>query len=237
MIGVSAGLSMSELTQLPPQDHSRSEDDSAVRAFGELQLDVLGIRKDIEDLARHAPPDYSATLGEIKKAIGTVSQRLSKMEQHHAREVNPALQQELSAERARLVMREPILQFDRARRAAEQTKQELGALVGAVRLRAQQRLTLFITAAAALIVGLVLSPLLARLLPFGLDTRVAAVVMGSDRWHAGAGLLAASSPEAWDALERAIPLWQSNQNVIEACQKAALKKHREQLCTISISPP
>jgi Family of unknown function (DUF6118) len=41
--------------------------------------------------------------------------------------------------------------------------------------------------------GLIAAPFLARLLPFGLDGRIAATIMGADRWNAGAALMAAQA--------------------------------------------
>ena len=59
---------------------------------------------------------------------------------------------------------------------------------------------LFWTGLVAAILGLLLSPLFARLFPFGLDGRVAAFILRAHRWDAGAALMKAQNPEAWRAL-------------------------------------
>jgi hypothetical protein len=51
--------------------------------------------------------------------------------------------------------------------------------------------------------GLVLSLLLARLMPFGLDDPIAVAMMATDRWNAGAALTAAQRPEGCRELARA----------------------------------
>ncbi len=73
-----------------------------------------------------------------------------------------------------------------------------------------------ITAAVALAGGIIVSPLLARLLPFGIDGRIAAMIMGADRWNAGAALMAAQRPEAWRNIEAAAALPLPNKEALAA---------------------
>jgi hypothetical protein len=84
----------------------------------------------------------------------------------------------------------------------------------------------------ALVVGLVLSPFLARLWPFGLDGRMAATIMGADRWNAGAALMAAQSPEAWRDLESAAEPLTPNKAALAVCRDTAAKMKKEQHCTV-----
>ena len=55
------------------------------------------------------------------------------------------------------------------------------------------------------------SSFLGRLLPFGINGRLAATIMGADRWNAGAALIAAQSPEAWHKFMDEVTLMKSNQ--------------------------
>lgn len=64
--------------------------------------------------------------------------------------------------------------------------------------------------AIALVAGLILSPVLARFFPFGLDGRVAALIVQADRWNASAHLMQAQSPEAWSILMNANQLVTAN---------------------------
>jgi len=89
------------------------------------------------------------------------------------------------------------------------------------------------TAALALAVGLVGSPFLGRLLPFGLDTQMA-MVMGTDRWSAGDALMQAGNPEAWRGLRNEINLVTTNQPALALCRAAAAKTKKEQHCTIVV---
>ena len=70
--------------------------------------------------------------------------------------------------------------LDRAGDALEREQRNLARVIGTVRGKRKQREWLGITAAAALTVGLVLSPFATRLLPFGSDAAVAAAIMHTD---------------------------------------------------------
>jgi hypothetical protein len=89
----------------------------------------------------------------------------------------------------------------------------------------------------ALIVGLIISPVLARTLPFGLDGEVAAFIMQADRWNAGATLMQAQSPDAWRDLEFAAELLTPNKSTLAACRDAAAKTKKEQHCSIVVPAP
>jgi hypothetical protein len=94
-----------------------------------------------------------------------------------------------------------------------------------------------ITGATALVIGLILSPLVGRGLPFGLDGRVAAMVMGADRRHAGAILMKEGNPDAWRDLESTAALGRSNQAVLTACRQAAIKAQKDQHCALVVQAP
>jgi uncharacterized membrane protein YqjE len=80
---------------------------------------------------------------------------------------------------------------------AVKARHELAGLVGSMRGQQKQFELLFWTGIGAVLLGLLISPLFARLLPFGLDGRVAAFILRADRWNAGAALMEAGSPEGW----------------------------------------
>jgi hypothetical protein len=88
-------------------------------------------------------------------------------------------------------LRDAIAQLGEMRQASERTQQALMETVGTARSQQQQARGLAIATALALTAGLLLAPVLARLLPFGLDTRIAAIVLATDRWNAGQKLMQA----------------------------------------------
>ncbi len=111
------------------------------------------------------------------------------------------------------------------------------SLNGTMRGREQQRTWLLWAGGGALLVGLILSPVLAGLLPFGLDGRVAASIMGGNRWDAGAALMQAASPQGWQSITNATELVKANQEALQACSEAAAKARKAQPCTITVAPP
>lgn len=135
------------------------------------------------------------------------------------------------------VVHESEQKFNRAVQSLEQERQQLANLIGLVRLRAQQRRWVIYIGMGALVFGVLISPLLSRLLPFGLDSRLAAVIMDRGRWEAGIALMKADNPHSWQSVVNDINLVRDNYQVIDACRKTALDKKREQRCTIIVKAP
>lgn len=223
------------------QPESSSEEGDAAQAFEALRLEVLVLRRSVEQLPKawqgSLPPDYTLSLGEITKGLAQVSGRLAQIEQHPALKMTPANHQQAILQGGSAVFAEAVRRLEQARQGSEHTQAQLAAMIGVVRARDQQRRWLMAVGIAALIVGIVVTPFLSRWLPFGVNGRVAATVMGTDRWHAGAALMEAQSPEGWHNLEAAASLWQANQGALTACREAAAKIQKEQRCTILVPAP
>jgi hypothetical protein len=118
-----------------------------------------------------------------------------------------------------------------------QYQRELVQMVGTIRERREQWAWLVIGAGAALLVGILISPVLASWLPFGWDGQVAAYVMRADRWNAGGALMQAQNPDAWSALMNAGKLSVDNQAALVACREAAAKTKKEQRCSVVVPAP
>ena len=58
--------------------------------------------------------------------------------------------------------------------------------------------------------------------------------VGTDRWHAGAVMMAAASPKAWNELVAADELVRANEAALETCRKAAAKTGKEQRCVVTV---
>jgi hypothetical protein len=219
-------------------DMDESQEADAAQAFEELTAEVAALKASVEELASgiqmHAPPDYTISLGAITKGLAEVSGRLAEIEQHPALRVPPAQFGEAVARAASGAMREAANQLDQARRDSERTIQTLAHIIGAARTQDRQIKWVTLTAAIALTIGLIVSPFLGRLLPFGLDGRLAATIMGADRWNAGAALMQTQNPEAWRALMDAGKLTANNSAALEACRDAAAKAKKEQRCTLVV---
>ena len=105
-------------------------------------------------------------------------------------------------------------------------------MIGTARRQDQQLKWVVWTGAIALAFGLLGAPVVARLLPFGLDGHVAAFIMRGDRWHAGQVLMQADSSTDWAQFAAAVDLSKANKAALEACRETAAKTKKEQHCSV-----
>jgi hypothetical protein len=214
----------------------------AAQAFEGLRGEVSVLRRAVEALPAawktNQAPDYAPSLGAIAKGLAEVTGRLGRIEQHPALQMTPDQHQYAMSHAGEQVMRGAASRLDEATQTTYRHGQELARLIRAMREKRKQLEYLLWTGGAALLVGLLISPLLARVLPFGLDSRMAAFILkADDRWHAGTALLAAGSPAAWRDLEAAGELLQPNITALAACRDAAAKTNKEQRCTVVVAAP
>lgn len=132
------------------------------------------------------------------------------------------------------LLREAVQKFDGASRDFTHAQRELLQMVGTIRGRRKQWEWLAWTGLGAFFFGLLISPMCARVLPFGWDGHVAAFIMQADRWRAGAALMETASPAAWHDLEEAAKLLRPNQSALAACRAAAVQAKKEQRCTVVV---
>jgi hypothetical protein len=156
------------------------------------------------------------------------------MEKHPALKLTPDQHARAVVLAGEGLLREAEQKFDGAARDFTFAQRELVQLVGTIRERRQQWAWLAIGAGTALLVGILISPVLASWLPFGWNGQVAAYIMNADRWGAGAKLMEAHHPEAWQDLESAAALLKPNITAIAACRDAAAKLKKEQHCNIVV---
>ena len=173
-------------------------------------------------------------MGAIAKKLEILASHLQAIEQHPAIRMSPAQHQQAIAAAGEELMHNAVQKLDSATAAAVAERRELAGLIGSVRGLREQREWLVWTGAVALLLGLLISPVFARLLPFGLDGQVAAFIMQADRWNAGAALMQAQSPEAWRDLESAAELLTPNKAALAACRDAAAKTKKEQHCAVVV---
>jgi hypothetical protein len=110
-------------------------------------------------------------------------------------------------------------------------------MIAQARTQKRQFKVLCWTGGVALAVGLILSPFIAAGLPFGLNGRVAALVMWKDRWAAGSDLMRAANPPGWSGLVAETQLVSENQQAVDACRAAAARTGKAQRCPVMVAPP
>lgn len=222
------------------QDHEEPSGDAA-RAFEDLRAEVSVLRRAVESLpeewAANQPPDYTESLGEITHGLLTVVDRLTVIEKHPALRATPAQHQAAIAAAGQDLMSRAAGRIDAAAEAFKREQQNLASVIGTLRGQRKQREWLAIAAAAALVLGLLLSPFAAWLLPFGWDADVAASILHADRWHAGQALMKSADPAGWATLAAEVNLVEPNHAALTACREAAGRTKKEQHCVIVVSAP
>jgi Family of unknown function (DUF6118) len=222
-------------------DTEESGQGGAEQAFEDLRAEVKVLRRAVESLpeawAANRPANYTATLGQIAKGLEVLAGQVRTIEQHPAIHMTPVQHQQAILRAGEGAMDSAVRKLDSATADAVQVRHELAGLVGSMRGQQKQFEQLFWTGLVAAMLGLLISPLFARLLPFGIDGRVAAFIMHADRWNAGAALMEAGSPEGWQHLKSAADLLQPNEAALTACRDAAAKMKKEQHCTVVVPAP
>lgn len=218
-----------------------SAEGDAAQAFEALRAEVSVQRRAIEALSAALQSirstDYTPTLGKIAKGLEDMNARLDTIEGHPALQLTPEQHQRAMAKAGSGLMHDMAQQMERATEAAASHGQHLAGVIGTARRQDQQLKWVVVTGAVALVVGLLISPILARLLPFGLDGRVAASILHGNRWEAGAALMQAENPEGWRSIVNDLNLVKTNQAALTPCHEAAAKAKKEQRCMIVVPAP
>jgi Family of unknown function (DUF6118) len=223
---------------------NRDEDEgpsAAESAFDDLRAEVAELRQALQSLPdvikKSRAADYTETLGAIAKKLEIVGSFLAAIEQHPAIRTTPAQYNQALAAAGESLMLKSVREFDSAKVAAVEERRQLAAMIGTMRGRWKQWEWLAWTGSWAFFLGLLISPIFARVLPFGWDGHVAAFIMNADRWQAGGALMEAASPDAWRDLESAAAMLSPNKAALAACRDAATKTKKEQHCGIVVPAP
>jgi hypothetical protein len=219
-----------------------TEPTAAEQAFDALRAEVAAMRqamKSLPEVITKSRPtvDYTETLGAIAKRLEIVGNFMAAIEQHPAIRTTPAHYNQAIAAAGEGLMHKSVRELDDATAAAVAERRDLAAMIGTMRGKWKQWEWLAWTGSGAFILGLLISPMFARVLPFGWDGHMAAFIMNADRWDAGSALMKAQSPEAWNVLMAAGKLTADNSAALGACRDAAARTKKEQHCSIVVPAP
>jgi hypothetical protein len=211
------------------------------QAFEDLRAEVSVLRRAIEALPttirENRPADYSQDLAVLGKGLDEIGGQLETILKSPALMVSPQEQGQAIARAGQNLVREAAEKLNLATHAMERERAQLAGIVGQAWAQDRQHKFLFLTAGIAVTVGLVLSPLVAGVLPFGLNTRVAALIMRDDRWNAGAALMQRGNPQDWAQLSADAGLVRDNTEAVDACRTTAAKTDKPQRCALNVKPP
>lgn len=211
------------------------------QAFEDLRAEVSVLRRAIEALPgamrESRPPDYSEDLAVIGKGLDEIGEQLETVLASPALNLTPEQQGHGIANAGLAVVREAVQKLNQATQDAERERSRLAGIVGQAFAQDRQFRILCWTAGVAFAVGLIVSPVIASLLPFGLNTRVAALVMRDDRWTAGGELMRSGNPQAWAHYVADRKLADDNREAIDACRTALARTGKSQRCVVTLPLP
>ena len=219
--------------------------DPAAEAFARLQGELALMRRAVQHLAAERAdiviPDYGATLTDMTKRMGAISESLKGMAGHPAMQMTPESignRIAAAAEAARLSDQDRISQ---ARSDLNHAAQEMRSVTAHARTTAEQQQQLSQVAGGALLAGILLWSFLpgtiARVMPesWHWPERMAARLVGaSTQWDAGARLMQSGDALAWNVLMQAADIRRDNRDAIDACYKSAATSRQPVRCTIKI---
>jgi len=211
------------------------------QAFEDLRAEVSVLRRAIEALPaamrESRSPDYSQDLAVIGKGLDEVGEQLETILKSPALTRTPEQQSQAIANAGANLIREAAQRLDRAAQEAERERSRLSGIIGQAWAQDRQFRLLCWIGGTAFAVGLLLSPIVAGVLPFGLNTRVAALIMREDRWTAGSELMKAANPHGWDRFITDTQFASDNRETIDACQAAAARTGKAQHCAVTLAAP
>lgn len=227
----------------PPAPEGAS--DPAAEAFARLEGELALMRRAVQHLAAERAdiviPDYGTTLTDMAKRLGAISRGITTIADHPAMQLTPdslGARIEAVAESARRSDHDRIKQ---ARTDLNHAAQDMRAVTAQAQTAGEQRQQLFQVAGGCVLVGIFLWSFLpgtiARTMPesWHWPERIATRMVGaSSIWDAGAGMMQAGDPQAWNALLHAADIQRDNREAIEACRKSATTTRQPVRCTVRI---
>ena len=211
------------------------------QAFEDLRAEVSVLRRAIEAMPaamrENRPPDYGQDLAVIGKGLDEVGEQLEAILKSPTLARTPEQQGQAIANAGANLIREASQRLDRAAQEAERERSRLSGIIGQAWAQDRQFKLLCWTGAAAFAVGLLLSPIIAGFLPFGLNVRVAALVMREDQWTAGSDLMRTGNPQAWERVNADAATLTGNREAIDVCRAALVRTGKSQRCVLTLTPP
>ena len=234
-----------DLEPEPDAPAPEAASDPAAEAFARLEGELALMRRAVQHLAAERAdiviPDYGTTLTDMAKRLGAISRGINTIADHPAMQLTPdslGARIEAVAESARRSDHDRIRQ---ARADMDHATRDLRSLTAQARTAGEQRQQLLQVAGGCVLAGIFLWSFLpgtiARTMPesWHWPERIATRMVGaSSLWDAGARMMQAGDPQAWNALLHAADIQRDNREVIEACRKSAATSQQPVRCTVRI---
>ena len=230
-----------------PEIETAHESDPATEAFARLEGEMAMVRHTVQNMARERAdiviPDYTATLGQMADQLAQVSKTLTAIGNKPAIELTPE-DIAVQIKRASLdMLRDSSDLFRHGRKDLDLATGRLGAIVGHIRTKAEQKRQTWRFAGMGLAAGILLWSILpgtiARAMPesWHWPERMARHAVGEPTIvDAGIRLIRSQNPQAFDELMTTHSVLHANREVLKLCKERAKKTDRPVSCEIEIRP-
>lgn len=224
---------------------AKVEIDQAAEAFARLEGELALMRRAVQHLAAERAdiviPDYGPTLSEVTKRLGTIAGSIGYIAEHPAMQVTPdgfGRRIEAAAQAAR---RDDQGRINDVHNELRQAAQDMRGVTSHARTSAEQRRSVFHTAAVGVLGGILLWSFLpgtiARAMPesWQWPERMARHLLG-DRTITDAGirLIRSQNPGLWDDIAEATELSSMNRIAIRRCKESARRSKRQVTCAVQV---
>ena len=239
-------------------DDDIQEGGDPAEAFDRLRAVIEGqdrelalLRRAVEGLAAERAhidvPDYTETLGRMQQGVDATADRIAVINDVIARSPALAMTPEQMAQRiaaaGNAARREDQAALAKAGEDKARIMAELRAVAGSAWTRADQKnRQLWFGlggAAAGILAWAILAGLVAREVApasWQWPERMAARTLDLPRWEAGQRMMQSASSTAFSAIVAGDKIVTTNREMIERCEKAAIKTGKAVSCTIRIKP-
>ncbi len=221
------------------------EPDDPARAFKDMAAEVAVLRRAVEafgeQLERVKPRNYDPTLGEMRGELQAGNKRLDRIEASPGMKITPdAFAREMNAAVER-VAREMGGKLEIARQGLADTTKQLRGYIAQAATAEQQARSQLRYAGAGVLAGVVLLwalTMVVGVLPAGWHMRekLAAGIIGQDRWSAAESLARSVDPTRWSGLEEIASILKPSGRTIQRCRAAADTSGHSERCVINVVP-
>ncbi len=219
--------------------------DPAAEAFARLEGEMALMRRAVQHLAAEradiAIPDYGATLTDMAKRMGALSEILKGMADHPAMQMTPDSIGNRIAAVAESARRSDHDRISQTRDDLHHATQAMRSVTASARLAADQRRQLYMMAGGGLLAGVLLWSLLpgvvARAVPqsWHWPERMAVRVLREPTIvDAGIRLIRSQNPQMWEDITEAAKIADANRAEIKRCRATARKSGRGVNCSMKV---
>lgn len=209
---------------------------NAAQAFDDLRAEVSVLRKSVERLPEDwrdaMPPDTSLDLGQVKRAIGVIEQRLGEIEGRSVLRMSPAdfrdgiewvVSERLAGSLSGLGMVEKSLAKE---------SEALRSALPQLRDAAQQKRMLGILFGVGFLVGVVAPVTLLACMPVWVRQDLAMQSLPGTGWDVGTGIMERADPTTWQDVVDRYNFVGRHRDKIDLCKQVLTQeKESEHYCS------